>query len=161
MQSNNKQNEHSSAESKNAKPEDSGTVFSPEEVRVIVKEFLKAYIGGKIVIKFQDVEEIMQRTKLEKQPLDFRHASEREVEDKINFANLIEICMGSKTASKEEKQDAINAMINFILVSRSSERMQGEFLTFDAEKMIGELRKDLDETNRVVAEIMVFLRSRT
>ena len=131
------------------------SIFSQDEIRTIVKEFVAAYVRGDVNIKFVTAEELMNLAKVNKERLDFDMAINQEISAKQPYLDLIAICAGSKKASPEELHKAVNSLFEQILALRSSRRLIGTFMTFDVDSRLSKLERDLNETNKLVAELLI------
>lgn len=135
------------------------SIFSQEEIRDIVKKFVSAWLRGDITISFVTSGELLERAKMGKQKLSYTQAYDKEVKDKLIFTNLCSICVGAKQATEDERQKAISDVFELILVLRSSGRIKGKFIEYDIEERLRKLEERLDETDRLVHEIAIWLRS--
>lgn len=136
------------------------SLFTREEIRSIVKEFITAFVNGEITIDFKTAEEFLIEAKFSKQKMDLQEALAQEVEAKAPFYHLLNVSAGCETSSScEEKEKAINDLFASIIRMRQSQRIKGKFMTFDVEEKIAELEKDLVETNKLVAQILLSLKS--
>lgn len=142
-------------DTKDVTKESKSSIFSQEEIEIIVKEFISAYISGDIEINFMSAEEIIKRAKVSGKRLDFESAVSQEMDFKTPIVDEIAICAGSKEATSEQRHEAINHLFSVILFLRSSQRLKGKFLTFDVEKRLSKVEHDLDETNKLVAELLI------
>lgn len=143
----------------NSMKENKVSIFSQEEIEGIVREFISAYIRGDLEIIFMSAEEIMQREKISGRRLHFDTAISQEIEYKKPILDEIEICAGTKQATSEQRYQAINELFGIILHFRSSSRLKGKFMTFDVEKRVSKLENDLDETNKLLAELLITVQS--
>lgn len=135
------------------------SIFSPEEIRDIVKKFVSAWLRGDITLFFVSSEEYLQRAKMKKQKLSYEQASDQEVKSKLVFTNLASICVGTKQATEDERQKAISDVFEMILMLRLSDRIKGKFIEYDIEERLRKLEERLDITDRLVHEIAIWLRS--
>lgn len=144
--------------SENTASKDVIPIFSQEEIRTIIKEFISAYVRGDLSIKFMSAEERLIIAKRTGQRLDFKTAYDQDLEDKKPIIDLIAICTDAKQSSPEEKSKAIKDLFYLILFARSSGRLQGKFMTFDIEARLRKLEQDLEQTNKLVAELLITVR---
>jgi len=158
-----KQNKEYADASKGVDIKDKPSIFSQKQINAIVKEFITAYIRGNIKIKLKDATEYFREAKFAKREISVDVAIAQEVATKKPFIDLVSVCSGSRQATFEERQLAINELFEMIVRLRSSDRIDGNFmpsLSAEIEKRLSTLEQDLNETNNLVKEIVEYLRNR-
>lgn len=135
-------------------------IFSQDEVQNIVKAFISAYLRGDVQIQFKCADELLKEAKLARRKLSVDDALEKEVQMKEPFLKYMAICVGTKKGTLEERMDAVSMLFDYILAVRASERLKGNFMLFNPEKRLEKLEEDLAETNKLVQEIIFYLRSK-
>jgi hypothetical protein len=136
-----------------------GCLFSDEEIRKVVKNFIEAYLMGNVFIKFKSATEFVKEAQIEGKHLNVKKAIDMELQGKKPFLDLISICTGAKKAESDEINSALGELFDYIVLFRSANRIKDNVMGLNLEKRIGTLEKDLEETNALVKEILVYLKN--
>jgi len=138
------------------KPEQSTALYSEENVRKIVDEFITSWIRGDTIIRFPTASELVKQNPLTiafpKDP-----SVNAELKIKEHYIDLILICAGVKPSSNEEQQKAISEVFKMMLMFRSANRIENKTITKDIEKRITELEKIQQNQMKLVEQITAFL----
>jgi hypothetical protein len=138
------------------KPEDSALLYSEQDIRRFVSEFVSSWIRGDIIIRFPTAAELAK-----KNPLSIAFPTDpsvnAELKIKEHYVDLLSVVAGIKTASADEQRRAIDEVFKMILMFRSANRIEGKFLSNDLEKRIGELEKTSANQTKLVDQITAFL----
>lgn len=133
------------------------TVLSQEEIRGIIKAFILAYVRGSIKISHPNAQTILNKTKLEGEPVDFKTAHKQEMGGKNMFRQLIGVVSGSKPSTEAELAGATERLFQVILSLRNGGRIAGEFMEFKFEEKMSELERKLEATNNLVEQLVNWL----
>lgn len=140
----------------------SKTILSPQEVESVVRSFILSWLRGTIEISFPTTSEVEEN----KKP---RHAGialyptgydpKRDAANiRANFVGLVEICTGSKAATFQEQEKALQDLFAFLMMLRATLRIRGTFTPFDVETQLDNMQVKIDAINKVVNEIVNHLR---
>lgn len=132
-------------------------IFSEEEIENIVKAFISAYIDNRIQIVFPTREELKKNMRFSEPNMTDKEANTRSIKLKAEMNRNIQICCGTIKTTNEERTEAINDLLQSILITRMQHRMTGSFEDYELKKKMGELEKKLDATNNVVEQLVVWL----
>ncbi|MCW4010869.1 MAG: hypothetical protein NWF05_09665 [Candidatus Bathyarchaeota archaeon] len=131
-------------------------LFSPKDVRRFVTEFVASWIRGDITIHFPTAAELSK-----KNPLSITFPTDpsvnQELKIKEHYVDLLSICAGTKPASAEEQEKAIDDVFRILLMFRSANRIEGKIISGDLEKRVAELEKTAKSTGKLVEQITAFL----
>ncbi len=139
------------------KPEPaSAPLFSEGEVRRIVSEFVSSWIRGDITIRFPTAAELAKKT-----PLSIAFPTDpsvnAELKIKEHYIDLVSVLAGTKKASAEDKEKAIDEVFKMLLMFRSANRIEGKIISNDLEKRLTDVEKNLNQTAKLVEQITGFL----
>jgi hypothetical protein len=138
------------------KPESSSLLYSENDVRRFVSEFVSSWIRGDIIIRFPTAAELSK-----KNPLSIAFPTDpsvnAELKIKEHYVDLLSVIAGTKPASAEEQQRAINEVFKMLLMFRSSNRIEGKIMSNDLEKRIQDLEKTVATQTKLVEQITAFL----
>jgi len=141
------------------KPEpdpESSLLYSESEIRRFVYEFVSSWIRGDIVIRFPTAVELAKKT-----PLSIAFPTDpsvnAELKIKEHYVDLLSIIAGTKPASAEEQQRAIDEVFKMLLMFRSANRIEGKIMSNDLEKRIQDLEKTNAIQTKLVEQITAFL----
>jgi len=138
-----------------AKPETS-MLYSEKEIRRFVYEFVSSWIRGDIVIRFPTAVELAK-----KNPLSIAFPTDpsvnAELKIKEHYVDLLSVIAGTKPASTEEQQRAIDEVFKMLLMFRSANRIEGKIMSIDLEKKIQDLEKTIANQAKLVDQITAFL----
>jgi hypothetical protein len=139
------------------KPEpSSAALYSEEDVRRIVNEFVTSWIKGDTIIRFPTASELGKQN-----PLNITFTKDpsvnAELKIKEHYIDLILICAGVKPASNTEQQKAISEVFKMMLMFRSANRIENKNITKDIEKRFTELEKTQQNQMKLVEQITAFL----
>lgn len=131
-------------------------MFSQQDIRRFVTEFISAWIRGDIVIRFPTAAELSKKNPLAIAfPVD--PSVNAELKIKEHYIDLLSICAGTKPASREEQEKAITDTFRMLLMFRSANRIEGKIISRDLERRVEELEKTVSSTGRLVEQITGFL----
>jgi hypothetical protein len=137
------------------KPEPS-LLFSQQEIRRFVTEFVASWIRGDIIIRFPTAVELAKKTPLSIAfPTD--PSVDAELKIKEHYVDLLSVIAGIKPSSFEEQQKAIDEVFKMLLMFRSANRVEGKIISNDLEKRIEELEKTAKNQGKLVDQITAFL----
>ncbi len=131
-------------------------LFSQEEIRLFVTEFVSSWIRGDIIIRFPTAAELSK-----KNPLAISFPADpsvnQELKIKEHYIDLLSICAGTKHASAEEQEKAIAEVFRMLLMFRTANRIEGKIISNDLEKRIADLEEKARSTGKLVEQITGFL----
>jgi hypothetical protein len=131
-------------------------LFSQEDIRKIVTEFISSWIRGDITIRFPTAAELSKKTPLSIAfPVD--PSVNAELKIKEHYVDLLSICAGTKQATAKEQEKAIPEVFRMLLMFRSANRIEGKILSSDIAKRIEQLEKTAQSTSKLVEQITAFL----
>jgi len=137
------------------KPE-SSLLYSENDVRRFVSEFVSSWIRGDIIIRFPTAAELSK-----KNPLSIAFPTDpsvnAELKIKEHYVDLLSVIAGTKPASAEEQQRAIDEVFKMLLMFRSANRIEGKIMSNDLEKRIQDLEKTATTQTKLVEQITAFL----
>ena len=138
---------------------DSSSLFSKQEIREFVREFVASWIRGDIVIRFPTATELAKKT-----PLSIAFPTDpsvnAELKIKEHYIDLLSVCAGTKQASAEEREKAVTEVFKMLLMFRSANRIEGKIISNDWEKRLSDVEKTLNSTGKLVEQINGFLFSK-
>lgn len=141
------------------KPEsksETSMLYSEKEIRRFVYEFVSSWIRGDIVIRFPTAVELAK-----KNPLSIAFPTDpsvnAELKIKEHYVDLLSVIAGTKPASTEEQQRAIDEVFKMLLMFRSANRIEGKIMSIDLEKKIQDLEKTIANQAKLVDQITAFL----
>ena len=138
------------------KPQEPSTLFTPNEIRHCVTEFVTSWIRGDIVIRFPTAAELSK-----KNPLAISFATEpslnEELKIKEHYVELLSICAGTKLASAEEQEKAVMDVFRMLLMFRSANRIEGKLISKDIEKRVTALEEKTQSNTKLLEQITGFL----
>ena len=138
------------------KMQEPGPLFSQEDVRRIVTEFVSSWIKGNIVIRFPTAAELSKQNPLSIAfPID--PSINAELEIKEYYVDLLSVCAGIKKASVEEQEKAVSEVFKMLLMFRSANRIEGKISSDDIEKKVEELERTVKNQAKLVDQITGFL----
>ncbi|MCJ7762527.1 hypothetical protein MUP38_03615 [Candidatus Bathyarchaeota archaeon] len=138
------------------KDPESAALFSQEDIRKIVTEFISSWIRGDITIRFPTAAELSRKTPLSIAfPVD--PSVNAELKIKEHYVDLLSICAGTKQATAKEQEKAITEVFRMLLMFRSANRIAGKIMSSDMEKRVEQLEKTMQMTSKLVEQITVFL----
>ena len=135
---------------------DSSSLFSKQEIREFVREFVASWIRGDIIIRFPTASELAKKTPLSIAfPVD--PSVNAELKIKEHYVDLLSVCAGTKQASAEEREKAMTEVFRMLLMFRSANRIEGRIMTGDLDRRMRELERALNATDKLVEQITGFL----
>ena len=127
-------------------------LFSRDEVRSYVKEFVASWIRGDIIIRFPTAAELAKQT-----PLSIAFPTDpsvnQELKIKEHYVDQLSIISGINPASAEEKEKAVDEVFKMLLMFRSANRIEGKIISNDLQKRIEDLEKTLKNQGKLVDQI--------
>ena len=121
-----------------------------------VSEFVSSWIRGDIIIRFPTAAELSK-----KNPLSIAFPTDpsvnAELKIKEHYVDLLSVIAGTKPASAEEQQRAIDEVFKMLLMFRSANRIEGKIMSNDLEKRILDLEKTVATQTKLVEQITAFL----
>jgi uncharacterized protein YicC (UPF0701 family) len=137
-------------------PEPAAALFSQEDIRKFVTEFVSSWIRGDITIRFPTAAELSRKTPLSIAfPVD--PSVNAELKIKEHYVDLLSICVGTKQATAKELEKAITEVFRMLLMFRSANRIEGKILSSDMERRVEQLEKAGQSTSKLVEQITTFL----
>lgn len=131
-------------------------LYSEQDVRRIVTEFVTSWIRGDIIIRFPTAAELAKQT-----PLSIAFPTDpsvnAELKIKEHYVDLLSVCAGIKPASAEEQNKAVSEVFKMLLMFRSANRIEGKIISNDIEKRVEELEKTQKDQAKLVDQITAFL----
>lgn len=141
------------------KPEptpESSLLYSEKDIHRFVSEFVSSWIRGDIIIRFPTAAELSK-----KNPLSIAFPTDpsvnAELKIKEHYVDLLSVIAGTKPASTEEQQRAIDEVFKMLLMFRSANRIEGKIMSNDLEKRIHDLEKTAATQTKLVEQITAFL----
>lgn len=132
------------------------SLFSKQEIREFVREFVSSWIRGDIIIRFPTASELAKKTPLSIAfPVD--PSVNAELKIKEHYVDLLSVCAGTKQASAEEREKAMMEVFRMLLMFRSANRIEGRIMTSDLDKRMKDLERGLNATEKLVEQITGFL----
>ena len=138
------------------KDPESAALFSQEDIRKFVTEFVSSWIRGDITIRFPTAAELSRKTPLSIAfPVD--PSVNAELKIKEHYVDLLSICAGTKQATVKEQEKAVTEVFRMLLMFRSANRIEGKIISNDWEKRLLDVEKNLNSTGKLVEQITGFL----
>jgi hypothetical protein len=135
---------------------ESTALFSEEDVRKFVSEFVASWIRGDIIIRFPTATELAK-----KNPLSIAFPTDpsvnAELKIKEHYVDLLSVIAGIKPASIDEQEKAVSEVFKMLMMFRSANRIEGKILSNDLDKRISELEKTVINQSKLVDQITGFL----
>ncbi len=135
-------------------------LFSENEVRRFVSEFVSSWIRGDIVIRFPTAAELSKKTPLSI-PFPVDPSINAELKIKEHYIDLLAVCAGIRKVSPSEQQNAIQEVFKMLLMFRSANRIEGKIISNDIEKRLLDIEKEVNSLSKLVEQITGFLFSKT
>jgi len=127
-------------------------LFSKEDIRRFVTEFVTSWIRGDIKIRFPTAAELAKKA-----PLAIAFPTDPSVESELkikeHYVELLSVCAGIKPSKPEELEKAITDTFRMLLMFRSANRIEGKIMSNDLEKRIEDLEKTVKSTDTLVEKI--------
>lgn len=137
-------------------PLESSLLYSEKDIRRFVSEFVSSWIRGDIIIRFPTAAELSKKT-----PLSIAFPTDpsvnAELKIKEHYVDLLSVIAGTKHASDDEQQRAIDEVFKMLLMFRSANRIEGKIMSNDLEKRIQDLEKTAATQTKLVEQITAFL----
>jgi uncharacterized protein YicC (UPF0701 family) len=131
-------------------------LYSKEEIRKFVSEFVSSWIRGDIIIRFPTAAELAKKTPLSIAfPTDPSVSAELKIKE--HYVDLLSVVAGIKPASADEQEKAIEEVFKMLLMFRSANRIEGKILSNDLEKRIEKLEETTKNQAKLVDQITGFL----
>jgi hypothetical protein len=131
-------------------------LYSKEEVRKFVSEFVSSWIRGDIVIRFPTAAELAKKTPLNIAfPNDPSIAAELKIKE--HYVDRLSVVAGIKAASKEDQESAVDEIFKMMLMFRSSNRIEGRIMSSDLDKRVAKLEETIQNQAKLVDQITGFL----
>ncbi|HLN89353.1 MAG TPA: hypothetical protein VK253_04745 [Candidatus Binatia bacterium] len=131
-------------------------LYSENDIRRFVSEFVSSWIRGDITIRFPTAAELAKKT-----PLSIAFPTDpsvnAELKIKEHYVDLLSVIAGTKPSSFEEQKMAIDEVFKMLLMFRSANRIEGKIISNDLEKRIQDLEKTATSQAKLVAQITAFL----
>jgi hypothetical protein len=127
-------------------------LYSKEEVRKFVSEFVSSWIRGDIIIRFPTAAELAKKT-----PLNIAFPNDpsivAELKIKEHYVDLLSMVAGIKPASTEEQNKALDEVFKMLLMFRSSNRIEGRIMSSDLDKRVAKLEESIQSQSKLVDQI--------
>src|SRR5512138_249466 len=115
-------------------------LYSPQEIRKFVTEFVSSWIRGDLIIRFPTAAELAKQNPLNIAfPKDPSVSAELKIKE--HYVDLLSIIAGIKPAPTAEQETAVNEVFKMLLMFRSANRIEGKLVSGDIEKRVTELEK--------------------
>lgn len=128
------------------------TLFSQDDVRRYVKEFVDSWIRGDITIRFPTAAELAKQ-----KPFSITFPTDpsvnAELKIKEHYIDQLSIISGIKEASDEEKEKTVAEVFKMLLMFRSANRIEGKIISNDLQKRVEELEKTVKNQGKLVDQI--------
>ncbi|MDH5482861.1 MAG: hypothetical protein OEY22_08285 [Candidatus Bathyarchaeota archaeon] len=134
------------------------SIFSEDEINAIIKDFVLAWIRGEIKLIFPPADEIYQRFKKEKRPIDHKMASDISAITKSDLIDLIKICAKPTTPDQQKKVN--EELFELILHFRCGDRIQGSFTGYSSKDKLEELEEKLNAVNKAFEELYFYVKAK-
>ena len=135
---------------------DSSSLFSKQEIREFVRDFVASWIRGDIVIRFPTATDLAKKTPFSVAfPVDPSVSAELKIKE--HYIDLLSVCAGTKQASAEEREKAVTEVFRMLLMFRSANRIEGKLISNDWEKRLADVEKTLNSTGKLIEQITGFL----
>ena len=132
------------------------SLFSKQEIRDFVREFVASWIIGDIIIRFPTAAELAKKTPLSIAfPVD--PSVDAELKIKEHYIDVLSVCAGTKQASAEEQEKAVTEAFKLLLMFRSANRIEGRIMSKDLDRRMVELERTMNSTGKLVDQITSFL----
>lgn len=129
-------------------------LYSDKEIKMIVKDFIAAYISGQIQVSFPNATEYTNIAKASNEKIDFKEARDREDKGKRLFRNQISRCIGEEKVTAESQTAATKSLFLTIVALRNGERITGVFTEYALESRIRQLEEGQEKANTLIQEIV-------
>lgn len=131
-------------------------LYSKEEIRKFVNEFVSSWIRGDIIIRFPTAAELAKKT-----PLNIAFPNDpsvtAELKIKEHYVDLLSIVAGIRSSSIGEQEKAIDEIFKMMLMFRSSNRIEGRIMSNDLDKRVQKLEETIQNQAKLVDQITGFL----
>jgi hypothetical protein len=135
---------------------ESPLLYSPQDIRSFVAEFVSSWIRGDIIIRFPTAAELAKQT-----PLSIAFPTDpsvnAEVKIKEHYIDLLSVLAGIKPASREEQEKAIPEVFRMLLMFRSANRIEGKLFSNDLQKRLDKLEETIKTQTKLIEQITGFL----
>jgi hypothetical protein len=118
-----------------------------------IKGFVTSYLNRTIKIRFQDVKEIIWIAKKNGKKITHKEALQEEIDKKVLFTNLIEICSGSKKVTQKELEDAFSQLYKIYIFFVNGDRIEGEITKHSVEERLENIENKLFVLGKDVEEL--------
>ena len=131
-------------------------LYSQQEIRNFVSEFVSSWIRGDIIIRFPTAAELAKQTPLS---IAFPKDPSVSVEVKIkeHYIDLLSVLAGIKPASREEQEKAIPEVFRMLLMFRSANRIEGKLFSNDLQKRLDKMEETVKTQTKLIEQITGFL----
>jgi hypothetical protein len=137
-------------------PPAQSTVFSREEIKKLVAEFVSSWIRGDIIIRFPTAAELSKKT-----PLNITFPNDpsvmAELKIKETYVDLLSIVAGIKPVPPQELEKATDEVFKMMLMFRSSNRIEGRIMSSDVDKRVAKLEETVQNQAKLVDQITGYL----
>jgi hypothetical protein len=131
-------------------------LYSPQDIRKFVSEFVSSWIRGDLIIRFPTAAELAKQTPLSIAfPKDPSVSAELKIKE--HYVDLLSIVAGIKPSSAAEQETAVKEVFKMLLMFRSANRIEGKLVSNDLEKRVVELEKTSANQGKLVDQITGFL----
>jgi hypothetical protein len=135
---------------------ESPLLYSPQEIRSFVSEFVSSWIRGDIIIRFPTAAELAKQT-----PLSIAFPQDpsvnAEVKIKEHYIDLLSVLAGIKPASVEEQEKAMPEVFRMLLMFRSANRIEGKLFSNDTQKRVEKLEETIKTQTKLIEQITGYL----
>jgi hypothetical protein len=137
-------------------PQESAALYSKEDIRRMVTEFVSSWIRGDIIIRFPTAAELAKQNPLSIAfPKDPSVSAELKIKE--HYVDLLMVVAGVKPAQPAEQETAVSEVFKMMLMFRSANRIEGKILSGDIERRIQKLEEAAAEQKKLVEQITAHL----
>ena len=116
-------------------------LFSQQDIRKFVTEFVASWIRGEITIRFPTAAPLVKD----------------ELKVKEHYIDQLSIVAGIKPASADDQEKAIAQVFKMLLIFRLANLIEGKISSNDLEKRVQELEETIKKQNKLLEHITGFL----
>jgi len=156
----NDEKQNSTVDAEKQTQQNAPSIFTREEIVTTVRSFLLAWIKNDIKIHFPTAEEIQYHVKQDGRKIDRFIACQQERDGKIHFLDKIVLVAGTRPATKEQQEYAINELFKDILCYRCGNRIEGTFgKKEDYDARLSRVEEQIEAMNVIIQELVIYYRS--
>ena len=131
---------------------DPNLLFTEEEVRSMVKDFVMSLATGRIKINSKTSLEFESEAAADGNKISLEQGIKMERDQIKEFMNWVDICSDVRPAKPEERRLAVRALYNRLLNLRLVKRIEGTLYGLELEERVSRLEDRLTEICQLVNE---------